>query len=73
MNKGVTSTVKCTIKPVSAEDVNLQFVALNFSKSTGTDNIHAQFLKDGKGNVTTPLCNITNHSILSGEISQELK
>ena len=72
INEGVTSTVKFTIKPVSADHVSLQLVAFNI-KSTDIDNILVYFLKDDKENITTPVTHITNLSILSVEIHQKLK
>ena len=61
------------LTPVNDNFINKELCKLNPSKSTGTDNIPAWFVKDAASFLTKHICHIVNLSIDQSIVPNELK
>ena len=61
------------LTPVNDNFIYEELCKLNPSKSTGTDNIPARFVKDAASVLTKPICHIVNLSIDQSIVPNELK
>ena len=61
------------LTPVNDNFIYKELCKLNPSKSTGTDNIPARFVKDAASVLTKPICHIVNLSFDQSIVPNELK
>ena len=58
---------------VSEDKVLKYLLKLGANKATGLDGIHARTIKDSASIVTVPIAHITNLSVITGVVPDDLK